>query len=64
MRLLSTAELSTEKGISFHRSHLFKLVRAGRFPKPVKIGENRNAWVEAEVDAWIKGRIAARDKAA
>ncbi len=63
MRLLSTDDLKSEKGISFHRCHLFKLVRAGQFPKPVKIGENRNAWIEAEVDAWIKGRIAARDEA-
>lgn len=30
------------------------------FPQPVKIGLRSVAWVEAEVEAWIAGRIAER----
>jgi hypothetical protein len=29
------------------------------FPKPVKIGVRRNAWIADEVDAWVAERIAA-----
>ena len=30
------------------------------FPKPVKIGSKAVAWVESEIDAWQKARMAAR----
>ena len=49
------------KGIKFSREHLWKLYTASKFPKPVKIGAARNAWVESEIDAWIDRRIAERD---
>jgi prophage regulatory protein len=35
-------------------------VRAGTFPKPVKIG-TRNLWPEDEVENWIAERIRERD---
>jgi prophage regulatory protein len=63
MKLLSMADLRLLKGVSYSRAHLFRLIRAGRFPKPIKLGENRNAFVEAEIDQWIEARIAARDNA-
>jgi prophage regulatory protein len=62
MRLLSPDDLKAKKGIDYSRQHLHKLIRMGRFPRPVKIGENKNAFVEKEVDEWIQIRIAARDK--
>jgi prophage regulatory protein len=49
------------KGINFHRTHLDRLIRAGKFPRPIKIGENRNAWIEEEVDAYILAKRDARD---
>ncbi len=63
MRLLDEAGLR-EKGIKFSRQHRHRLIRKGEFPKPVKIGANTNAWPEAEIDQYIKDRIAARDNAA
>jgi prophage regulatory protein len=62
--MLSRSELRTEKGIPFSRQHLHRLIAAGRFPRPIKIGENTNAWLEAEVDEYLSGCIAARDTAA
>jgi prophage regulatory protein len=62
MRLLSEKDLKTEKGVSYSHAHLRRLVVAGKFPPPLKIGENRNAWIEAEIDAWIKERVAERDR--
>ena len=43
-------------------AHLYREVHAGRFPAPVRISENRVAWVEEEVAAWVDERIAARDR--
>ena len=61
MKLLSMSELKSVKGISFSRPHLFRLIRAKKFPKPIKLGENRNGFVETEIDAWVKQRITERD---
>lgn len=46
------------------RNQIYISMRKGKFPKPVKIGERAAAWVRAEVQTWIAGRIAARDEAA
>lgn len=53
-----------EKGIPWTRQHTHRLISAGKFPKPVKIGENTNAWPEPEIDQYLKDRIAERDAAA
>lgn len=63
MRLLSMPDLKTVKGISYSRPHLFRLIKSGKFPVPCKIGMNRNAWPEPEIDAWVEQRIAERDAA-
>lgn len=63
MKLLSLADLKA-KGVSYSRAHLHRLIRGGTFPKPCKLGPNRNAWPEHEIDRWIEQRIAVRDGAA
>ena len=60
MRLLSMEELRTVKGISYSRPHIFRLMKQG-FPKPIKLGLNRNAWIEEEIDRWIEERIKMRE---
>ena len=60
MKLLDHEGLRA-KGITYSRAQLWRLVKAGRFPGPIKIGAQRNAWVESEIDSWIEDRIAARD---
>jgi prophage regulatory protein len=59
MRLINREGLKL-KGIDYSASHLWRLINAGKFPRPVKIG-SRNAWPEEEIDQLIKDRIAARD---
>lgn len=63
MRLISPAGLR-EKGIVFSKSQLYRLMKAGRFPKTIQVGLKRVAWVEAEIDEWIKERVADRDRSA
>ena len=43
--------------------HLMRLVKAGKFPAPIRIGGNSVAFVEDEVIAWQEARIAERDAA-
>ena len=38
--------------VSFGRSHIYQLIAAGEFPKPIKVGKS-SRWVKAEIDAWI-----------
>jgi predicted DNA-binding transcriptional regulator AlpA len=47
------------KGIGFDDSTIYRKVKAGKFPKPVKMG-NRHCWIETEVDDYIDSLIAER----
>lgn len=63
MKLLSFKALREEKGIQYSRVHLYRLMNASppQFPKPIHCGGNRVAFLESEIDAWIKSKIAERD---
>jgi prophage regulatory protein len=66
MRLLSYEDLEA-KGIRYSRVHIWRLVRAGKFPPPFKWSEGdgvRNQWVEEEIDALMASRMASRRRAA
>lgn len=43
------------------RSTIYDKMKRREFPAPVKIGQRAVGWVEAEVEAWLKTRMAARD---
>ena len=61
MRLLTPADL-WDRGIKYTNKHLLHLERLGKFPRRVKLGGgNRNAWPEAEIDAYLESLVAARD---
>jgi prophage regulatory protein len=64
MKFLNDTDLRA-RGINFSRQHRDRLIKAGRFPKPVKPGTGAtgaNAWVETEIEAYQKARIAERDE--
>ena len=42
------------------RSHLYALVKDGKFPKPLKLGSRSVAWRVEDVEAWIEARLARR----
>lgn len=44
---------------SFSRAHIYEMVKAGSFPRPIKLSANRIAWPESAVAAWIAAKIAA-----
>lgn len=57
-RLLRLPEVLERTGMG--RTNLRARVKAGTFPEPCKLG-TLDAWVEAEVTAWIQDRIRERD---
>lgn len=57
--LIRLNEVQGRTGLS--RSEIYRRIREGDFPKPVKLGKKASAWVLAEVEGWIAARIAARD---
>lgn len=59
MKLLDFDALA-DKGIKFSDTHIWRLIRAGDFPKPMKIG-NRNHWAESEIDQYIADKLVQRD---
>jgi prophage regulatory protein len=50
-----------ERGIPFSRATIYRKIDDGTFPRPVKIGANRIAWISSEIDQWIESLAAARD---
>jgi len=58
------AQLRPEKGIPYSRPHLYRLIDDGKFPAPIRLSENRVAFLENEIDVWLEARIAERDSRA
>jgi len=49
----------TEK-TTLRRSTIYAYMKDSKFPAAVRLGDRHVGWVEAEVDAWIKERVALR----
>lgn len=52
--LLSRRTVETLTSIS--RATLYRLMKTGEFPSPVKVSAGRVAWREADVRGWIESR--------
>lgn len=61
MRVLGYLDLK-QKGIRFSRQWIARLVSRGKFPAPIRLGEQSVAFVEAEIDEWLAARIRERDE--
>ena len=53
-RLLTRTEVQTRCGIA--RTTIYRLMRAGQFPEPVRIGPRAVRWPECELEAWLAAR--------
>ena len=52
-RLLKFHEV--EKKVSFGRTTIYKLIREGTFPRPLKLTLNSSRWRLSEIQAFING---------
>ena len=62
VRFLRLPEVLARTGLS--RSTIYVRLEQGRFPRPVSLGARAVGWIEAEVDEWMRDRIAASRRAA
>lgn len=46
-----------EATTGYKRSTIYKLIREGKFPAPIYLGDRATAWVESEINDWIQSRI-------
>jgi len=56
-QILKLIEIKKDTGLS--GSSIYRMAKAGTFPKPIKLGERSSGWIASEVDQWINERIAA-----
>ena len=56
-RLLPPAVVMDRTSLS--RTTLWRLVRAGQFPKPAQVSPGRVAWAEGAIQGWITSKLEA-----
>ena len=59
IKILNEAEVHDRTSIS--RVQRWRLEKLNLFPKCVHLTDRRVGWVEAEIDEWIRLRMAARN---
>lgn len=59
-RFISTNE--TLDRVGFSKTHLYRLINRGEFPKPIPLGSFKVAFLEEEVNQWMEKRIEARNQ--
>ena len=53
LKLVGKKELKSVYGIPYSFQHIARLEAAGKFPKRLRLGECRVAWLAGEIEAWI-----------
>ena len=48
--------------ICLSKTHLYRKINAGQFPRPVPLGPWKVAFLESEIEAWMAARLQARDE--
>ena len=53
-RLLRRGEVELKCGLA--RTSIYRLMRAGTFPAPLKVGPRAVRWPESEIERWVSER--------
>ena len=48
---------AVKKRTGFGRSHIYSLMKKGKFPRQIYLGPNTVAWLESEISDWMKEQI-------
>lgn len=62
-KLVTKKELRSLFGVPYSFAHIARLEASGQFPKRVRLGACRVAWLAEEIQNWIDERVANRDMA-
>jgi len=49
------------KMVQHSPQHIARLEKAGQFPKRIRLGQNRVAWLLIEIEDWIDERLTRRE---
>ena len=60
--IIRLADLEKATGLS--KGTTYRLIRKGKFPKPINLGTRAVGWIEDDIAAWQAARIAERDEVA
>ena len=55
MQIIRISEVIKQTGLS--SASVYKQIRLGLFPKPVKITARASGWCSSQVDAWINSKL-------
>jgi len=55
---------AVEVKTGFSTSSIYELMSVGSFPRPIRLGARAVGWLEDEIDEWIDGRLAERNRSA
>lgn len=47
--------------VGYSRMHIYRLEKAGKFPRRIQLSPNSIGWLAHEVDAWLESKVAERD---
>ena len=50
-----------QEQVPYSASHIWRLEKSGKFPNRIRLGGNRVAWLQSEVDSWIESKLASRN---
>ena len=53
-QLLTRREI--EKLCRLSRTSIYRLMRAGQFPEPIRIGPRAVRWPQSEIESWLASR--------
>lgn len=48
--------------VGLSKSQIYRLIRAGQFPAPVRLGANSVAWSAEQVSAWVFDKLASSER--
>jgi prophage regulatory protein len=54
-RALRASKVLEKTGIS--RTHLYRLIQQGEFPRSYKLSERVSVWDEAAIDTWLDSKL-------
>jgi prophage regulatory protein len=54
-KILRIHDVCVHTGLS--RTAMYRLIRHGRFPKPIRLTTRTSGWVADEVSAWLAQRV-------
>ena len=60
-RLLTRTEVESRVGLT--KTTIYRLMRGGRFPEPLKISTRAVRWSASEIEAWLASRPRASGEA-